>query len=179
MYAEILAELKLTPGELKQRVDYYKERESMLSHQAKELETRVKARTVDLEVANNELEAFSYSVSHDLRAPLRSIDGFSQALIEDYADKLDAEGLDFLNRVRNASQRMGELIDDILALSRMTRMEVEREPIDLGEVALEIVQSLRERNPNTKIEIEIKPNLKVEADPRLIRLMLENLVGNA
>jgi signal transduction histidine kinase len=179
MYADILADLKLTPGELKERVDYYKERETMLSKQATELETRVKARTIDLEAANKELEAFSYSVSHDLRAPLRSIDGFSQALIEDYEDKLDAEGLDFLSRVRNASQRMGDLIDDILALSHMTRIEMEREPVDLGEIALEIVRSIRERDPETKVEIDIKPGLKAEADPRLIRLALENLIGNA
>jgi len=179
MYAEILADLKLTPGELKRRVDYYKERETLLSRQASELENRVKARTVDLEAANKELEAFSYSVSHDLRAPLRSIDGFSQALVEDYGDKLDAEALDFLDRVRNASQRMGELIDDILALSRMTRMEVEREPIDLGEIVLEIIQTIREREPDTKVEIEIQAGLKTDADPRLAKLLLENLVGNA
>jgi len=179
MYAEILADLKLTPGELKRRVDYYKERESLLSNQARTLEKRVKARTVDLEAANKELEAFSYSVSHDLRAPLRAIDGFSQALIEDYGDKLDEEGLDFLNRVRNASQRMGEIIDDILAMSRMSRMEVKRERIDLGEIVLDIVQTLREREPETKVEIEIQADLKAEADPRLVRIMLENLVGNA
>ncbi|MBI9081048.1 MAG: hypothetical protein JEY79_15075 [Pseudodesulfovibrio sp.] len=179
MYAEILADLKLTPGELKKRVDYHKERESLLSNQAKNLEQRVKARTVDLEAANRELEAFSYYVSHDLRTPLRAIDGFSQALIEDYGDKLDAEGLDFLNRVRNASQRMGEIIDDILSMSRMSRMEVEREPIDLGEIMLEIVQTFREREPDAKTEIEIQANLKIDADPRLVRILLENLVGNA
>ena len=179
MYAEILADLKLTPGELKRRVDYYKERESLLSHQATELEERVKVRTVELEAANTELEAFSYSVSHDLRAPLRAIDGFSMALIEDYADKLDKEGLNFLDRVRGASQRMGELIDDILTLSHMTRLEVERETIDLSEIVLEIIIAIRERDPDTIVDVTIQPDIKAEADPRLVKLMLENIVGNA
>ncbi|MGL1863024.1 MAG: ATP-binding protein [Pseudodesulfovibrio sp.] len=179
MYAEILADLKLTPGELKRRVDYYKERESLLSYQATELEERVKVRTVELEAANTELEAFSYSVSHDLRAPLRAIDGFSMALIEDYADKLDQEGLDFLDRVRGASQRMGELIDDILTLSHMTRLEMERETIDLSEIVLEIIIAIRERDPDTIVDVTIQPGIKTEADPRLVKLMLENIVGNA
>ena len=179
MYAEILADLKLTPGELKRRVDYYKERESLLSQQASDLEERVKARTVELKAANTELEAFSYSVSHDLRAPLRAIDGFSQALVEDYGEKLDPEALNYLERVRSASQRMGVLIDDILALSHMTRMEVERESVDLSEIVLEIVMNIRERDPDATVDITIQPKLIAMADPRLVRLMLENLIGNA
>lgn len=179
MYAEILADLKLTPGELKQRVDYYKERESIMSRQAEELETRVKARTVELEAANKELEAFSYSVSHDLRAPLRAIDGFSQALVEDFSDKLDEDGLDYLDRVRKASQRMGELIDDILTLSRMTRLELEREDIDLSGLALDVVEEIHERNQNRHVNVYIEPNLTAHADGRLVRLVLENLLGNA
>lgn len=180
MYAEILADLKLTPGELKQRVDYYKEREALLSQQALELETRVKARTVDLEAANKELEAFSYSVSHDLRAPLRAIDGFSLALIEDYSGKLDAEGLDFLDRVRKASQRMGEVIDDILTLSRTTRLEVEREDVDLSQLVLDVVEETHQRfGGDVHVEVEIQPNLSADGDPRLLRLLFENLIGNA
>lgn len=179
MYAEILADLKLTPGELKQRVDYYKEREGILSRQAGELESRVKARTLELEAANSELEAFSYSVSHDLRAPLRAIDGFSMALIEDYSDKLDDEGLDFLDRVRKASQRMGELIDDILTLSRMTRLELTREPIDLSQIALDVVEEIHERNPEPHVNVFIQPGLIANGDARLVRLVLENMLGNA
>jgi Na+/proline symporter/signal transduction histidine kinase len=179
MYAEILADLKLTPGELKRRVDYYRDRESVLSRQATELETRVKARTRELEAANKELEAFSYSVSHDLRTPLRAIDGFSLALIEDYEDKLDAKGLDFLGRIRKASQRMGELIDDILTLSRMTRMEMERKTVDLSRTALEVVEAILESTPEPHVNVHIQPGLTAEADERLVRLLLENLLGNA
>jgi len=179
MYAEILADLKLTPGELKLRVDYYRERESILVRLASELENRVKARTRALEAANQELEAFSYSVSHDLRTPLRAIDGFSQALIEDYGDKFDAKGLDFLDRVRKASQRMGELIDDILTLSRMTRMEMKRETVDLSRTALEVVNAILEGSPEPHVNMHIQPGLTAEADERLVRLLLENLLGNA
>ncbi|BCS88066.1 ATP-binding protein [Pseudodesulfovibrio sediminis] len=180
MYAEILADLKLTPGELKRRVDYYKERECLLSQQATDLEMRVKARTIDLESANKELEAFSYSVSHDLRAPLRAIDGFSLALIEDYADRLDAEGLDFLNRVRKASQRMGDVIDDILALSRVAALEVERELVDMSDIVLDVVEETHElHRAGPHVNVEIQPKLTAEADPRLVRLLLENLLGNA
>ena len=179
MYAEILADLKLSPQELKQRVDYYREREALLSRQADELELRVKERTTELRAANEELEAFSYSVSHDLRAPLRAIDGFSQAIIEDYSDKLDEDGLDYLDRVRKASQRMGELIDDILVLSRMTRLELKRETVNLSEIALEVVEELHERTPDRHVNMYIEPNLVAVGDPGLLRLMLENLLGNA
>lgn len=181
MYSEILADLKLTPGDLKSRVDYYKERELLLSRQAQDLEERVKERTVDLEAANQELQAFSYSVSHDLRTPLRAIDGFSQALLEDYEEKLDKEAIDFLNRIRKASQRMGILIDDILALSKMTRMEVQREPVNLSRIALEIIDEIYERGQHTDkhVLVDIQPGLETVGDAHLIRLMLENLLGNA
>src|SRR6202040_3533351 len=99
---------------------------------------RVQERTKELATINKELESFSYSVSHDLRAPLRSIDGFSQALLEDCADKLDSEGQDNLRRVRSASQRMGQLIDDLLNLSRLTRMDMSRQAVDLSKMAREI-----------------------------------------
>jgi Na+/proline symporter/nitrogen-specific signal transduction histidine kinase len=181
MYSEILAELKLTPGELKKRVDYYKEREHLLSNQARELEQRVEERTMDLEAANQELQAFSYSVSHDLRTPLRAIDGFSQALLEDYKDKLDDEGVDFLQRIRKASQRMGELIDDILTLSKMTRMEMVRGPVDLSRMALEIIDEIYERElkPDRHVLVDIQPDLSADGDSRLIRLLMENLLENA
>jgi signal transduction histidine kinase len=133
----------------------------------------------ELEVTNRELEAFSYSVSHDLRAPLRSIDGFSQILLEDYADELDEEGKDYLGRVRAASQRMGRLIDDLLGLSRVTRAALRREQVDLSSLAHEVADGLRESRPDRAVEFEIEDGIEVHGDPRLIRVALTNLLGNA
>lgn len=144
-----------------------------------ELEQRVIERTSELQAANRELEAFSYSVSHDLRTPLRSIDGFSQALIEDYFDQLDETGRDYLSRVRTASQHMGNLIDDLLRLSRVSRAEMTREEVDIGSLVGEIVEELRQREPGRKVDVEIDPVPPVKGDLRLVRIMLENLVGNA
>jgi PAS domain S-box-containing protein len=144
-----------------------------------ELEKRVAERTAELEAANRELEAFSYSVSHDLRAPLRGIDGFSQALLEDYADKLDEQGKDFLNRVRAASQRMAVLIDEILALSRVSRGEMHRERVDLSAVAEEIAQDLRSSHPEREVEFVLQPGLAAEGDATLLRLVISNLLENA
>jgi signal transduction histidine kinase len=133
----------------------------------------------ELEATNRELEAFSYSVSHDLRAPLRSIDGFSQILIEDYADEIDEEGKDYLGRVRAASQRMGQLIDDILGLSRVTRGTMSRERLDLGALATEVAEELRETRPERKVEFSAQKGLEVWGDPKLLRVALANLIGNA
>jgi PAS domain S-box-containing protein len=144
-----------------------------------ELEKKVAARTAELEAANGELEAFSYSVSHDLRAPLRSIDGFSQALLEDYTDNLDEQGRDYLTRVRAATVRMAELIDDLLQLSRVTRSKLEREPVDLAALAQAIVAELRRAEPERKVVVEIADPLVVDGDRNLIRIALENLIGNA
>jgi protein-histidine pros-kinase len=132
-----------------------------------------------LEATNKELEAFSYSVSHDLRAPLRAIDGFSQALLEDYSDKLDEEGKDTLTRVRAAAQRMAELIDNLLSLSQMTRSELIREDLDLTQIARAVAGELVETDPSRKVEFVIEEGLKANADPRLLRIVLENLFGNA
>jgi PAS domain S-box-containing protein len=129
--------------------------------------------------ANEELEAFSYSVSHDLRAPLRSLDGFSQALLEDYADRLDDEGKDYLQRVRAASQRMGVLIDALLGLSRFNRMEIQRLPVDLSQLAAEVAQELRSANSGRSVQIDIAPTPPAHCDPRLMRVVLANLLGNA
>jgi signal transduction histidine kinase len=133
----------------------------------------------ELEATNRELEAFSYSVSHDLRAPLRSIDGFSQILVEDYADEIDEEGKDYLGRVRAASQRMGRLIDDILGLSRVTRGTMSRERLDLGALATEVAEELRETRPERKVEFSAQKGLEVWGDPKLLRVALANLIGNA
>jgi len=132
-----------------------------------------------LEAANQELEAFSYSVSHDLRAPLRSIDGFSQALLDDYNDRLDEAGKDYLNRVRNASQRMARLIDDMLDLSRVGRHKLRREALDISAIADSVVRKLEEQNPNRSVKITIDPGLRAEGDSRLIETVLDNLIGNA
>lgn len=144
-----------------------------------ELEQRVRERTMQLEAANHELEAFSYSVAHDLRAPLRSIDGFSQALLEDYHDRLDAIGQDFLRRVRAASQRMAELIDDLLELSRVTRVAMESEAVNLSRLAEQILQELQQRDPNRRVEVTVSEDMKVTGDARLLRLVLANLLENA
>jgi signal transduction histidine kinase len=133
----------------------------------------------ELEATNRELEAFSYSVSHDLRAPLRSIDGFSQILVEDYADEIDEEGRNYLGRVRSASQRMGMLIDDILGLSRVTRGSMERKRLDLGALAEEVAEELREARPERKVEFSAQKGHEVWGDPKLLRVALVNLIGNA
>ena len=133
----------------------------------------------ELEATNRELEAFSYSVSHDLRAPLRSIDGFSQILLEDYSDELDEEGKDYLGRVRAASQRMGRLIDDILGLSRVTRGVMSRERVNLSSLAGEVAEELREARPDRTIELTVQKGLEVWGDPKLLRVVLVNLMGNA
>ncbi len=146
---------------------------------AAELEQRVAERTVELAAVNKELETFAYSVSHDLRAPLRSIDGFSRALLEDYEDRLDAEGQDYLHRIRAACQRMGQLIDDLLRLSRVTRTEMYRAPVDLSALAQEIAVELQEMQPERQVEFIIQPGLMADGDARLLRVVLENLLGNA
>ncbi len=144
-----------------------------------ELEQRVVQRTAQLEATNKELEAFSYSVSHDLRAPLRSIDGFSQALLEDYADRLDEEGRLFLQRIREASQRMGQLIDDLLKLSRLMRSALDYQPVDLSALVESIATDLQRGEPARPAEFVIAAGQTVLADPRLLRVALENLLGNA
>ncbi len=143
------------------------------------LERRVAERTAQLEKANKELESFSYSVSHDLRAPLRSIDGFSQALLEECAGKLDTTCTDYLHRVRASAQRMGELIDDLLQLSRVGRAELHCQQVDMSKIARTIVAELRQRDPDRRVEVHIEDALVADVDSRLIRVVLENLLGNA
>ena len=131
------------------------------------------------ESLNAELEAFCHSVSHDLRAPLRSIDGFSRILLEDYADKLDSTGQEYLRRACAGSQRMSDLIDDLLRLSRITRAEISRQPVDLSAVAQEITAELQATQPDRAVEWKITGGLAVEGDARLLRMALEHLLGNA
>ena len=143
------------------------------------LEERVRQRTLELENTNRELEAFSYSVSHDLRAPLRTVDGFSLALEEDYADAVDAVGKDYIKRVRAGVQRMGSLIDALLQLSRITRAEITREHIDLSLLANEVAADLREEERGRELNFTVESGLEVDADAKLLRVALENLFGNA
>jgi len=145
----------------------------------KEGEERLRSYATQLEAANKELEAFSYSVSHDLRAPLRSLDGFSQALLEDYHDRLDDTGRDFLQRVRAASQRMGTLIDDLLSLSRVTRGDLQVEQVDLSALATALAAELQRSDPQRDVRFAIAPDLVARGDPGLMRLVLQNLLGNA
>jgi len=144
-----------------------------------ELEQRVSDRTAELSSANAELESFSYSVSHDLRSPLRAIDGFTRALEEDYGAGLGPEANDYLRRVRGGVQRMGELIDGLLQLSRATRAELKRERVDLCELAREVELELRERQPGRHVTLKLPPELWALADRTLSRIVLENLLDNA
>jgi len=144
-----------------------------------DLERRVLERTTQLESANRELEAFAYSVSHDLRAPLRAIDGFSQELLQNYSAKLDEQGQHYLRRVRAGTQRMGQLIDDLLKLSRLTRTEMQSVRVDLTALAETVFAEIREREPGRTVSFVAQPGLSAECDPALIRIVLENLLGNA
>jgi signal transduction histidine kinase len=144
-----------------------------------ELEERVRRRTAELEASVQELDAFSYSVSHDLRSPLRAIDGFSLALQEDYSNALDEGGRDDLRRVRHAAGRMGHLIDGLLRLSRLSRQEMRRSDVDLSGIAREVAESLQEIEPDRQVAFQIAPGVRGKGDPELLRVVLENLIGNA
>ena len=156
-----------------------KEVEVVAANSAREL-AEIRATFVDeLKSKNIELEAFSYSVSHDLRAPLRSIDGFSKLLLDDYAGKLDAKGQDYLQLVRESAQRMGELIDDLLLLSRVGRADLSRDRIDLSEIARGVSEELKRKDPDRQVKWCIEDQLLVEADSGLMRVAFDNLLGNA
>jgi light-regulated signal transduction histidine kinase (bacteriophytochrome) len=143
------------------------------------LEELVAGRTLELRTVNNELEAFCYSVSHDLRAPLRSIDGFSQILLEDSTKALDGAARRHLERIRAASQRMSQLIDDLLNLSRVSRGELRRESVDLSALARKVAAQLVEGAPGREIDLHIEDGVSAQGDPRLLQVLLENLLGNA
>jgi PAS domain S-box-containing protein len=156
-----------------------KEAEAALRQLAEELEERFAARTADLSAANEELEAFAYSVSHDLRAPLRGIDGFSQAVLEEYSESLDETGRDYLVRLRSASQRMGHLIDDMLSLSRVSRVDLSNEQVDLSAIATSLCVELQEREPDRQVEFVIHDGVAARGDFRFLSIVLENLLANA
>jgi len=156
-----------------------KQAEEELRQHKEHLEELVQERTVELRAVNKELEAFAYSISHDLRAPLRSIDGFSQAVLEDCRDKVSDEGRDYLRRVRSAAQHMGELIDDLLRLSRVTLTEMKHETVDLSSLASRILENLKDGQPQREAECVVPSGLIAEGDPELFKVLLENLLGNA
>jgi light-regulated signal transduction histidine kinase (bacteriophytochrome) len=163
----------LSPFEMMLR-GYRESNANLIATNEKLKEAKLKAET-----ANRELEAFSYSVAHDLRAPLRSVDGFSQMLLEDYADKVDAEGRRYLTRVRSCAQQMAQMIDDLLSLSRVTSSDIRREPIDISAIAREMAARLQEGEPDRQVEFIIADGLSVSGDRGLLTIALQNLIGNA
>lgn len=150
-----------------------------MEEDVQKLNEDLKQRAAQLEAANKELEAFSYSVSHDLRAPLRSIDGFSHVVLEDYGEQLPADARGYLERVRAAAQRMAILIDDLLNLSRVTRTALQPRFINLSKMAEDILYGLQESYPDRQVSFSLMPDLMVEADPHLMNIVLENLLNNA
>ena len=158
------------------------DRDRQIRHQLEELDRLARVRyqwAEELERANKELEAFSYAVSHDLRAPLRTISGFSEALLTDQGDRLDEQGRAHLARVRSATARMSGLIEDLLDLSRISGGTIERQHVDMTAIAQEVVAELRQRDPDRQVTLQIEDELVVEADRRLLTIALENLLGNA
>ncbi|HYB99500.1 MAG TPA: PAS domain S-box protein [Candidatus Limnocylindrales bacterium] len=145
----------------------------------RDLEARVAERTAELQSALKELEAFCYAVSHDLRAPLRALDGFSSALLEEFGDQLEGHGKDWLLRLRAGSQRMGRLIDDLLALSRLSRGSMRRERVDLTRIAQDVIEELRHTADARSVAVEIESGASCMGDPTLLRVVLQNLLGNA
>jgi len=160
-------------------ISYRKQREEEIKTLNAELELRVAKRTAQLEAVNKELESFSYSVSHDLRAPLRSIDGFSQALLEDYDAALDETGQNYLRRIRASAQRMGNMIDALLTLARISRSPLNLLSVDLSSLAAEVVTSLAEQQPERTVDVRIMPGVQGWGDARLLQIALQNLLQNA
>jgi PAS domain S-box-containing protein len=160
-------------------IDGRKRREQEISALNDELEARVEARTLELTAANRELQDFVYAVSHDLRSPLRALDGFSEVLLEDYDGVLDAKGQDSLRRIRSASQHLAELVDALLHLSRLGRRDIVLRRVDLSAAAVEILERLAEQEPARVVEVVVSPGLAASTDAALAGIVLENLLGNA
>lgn len=167
-HAELLADLRLEIDERQQA-----------EQRAQNLNQGLRQAIIELKAVNKELEAFSYSVSHDLRAPLRSIDGFSQALLEDCQEQLDATGQDYLRRIRAATQRMGQLIDDLLTLSRVTRGDMHQEFVSLSQIASHICTNLQQSQPQRQVDFVVQTGLFAQGDAHLLQVVLDNLLNNA
>jgi len=159
-------------------VELYKAQQELRRYRT-QLERLVQERTTALTAINRELEAFSYSVSHDLRAPLLAFDGLNQSLLEDYGDRLDPRATDYLQRMRRASERMTSVFDGLQTLFRLTSGEIHREPCDISAMAAEIIEEMSAATPERKVQVEIAQGLTASADPRLARILLTNLVSNA
>lgn len=170
----VLQEEKLVTAVIRD-VSTRKERDKWI----KELNRKLVARSISLQAINQELESFSYSVSHDLRAPLRAVDGFSKTILSDYGDKLDERGRDRLERIRAAAQRMGHLIDDLLTLARISRSDIHKTRVDVTTTAQEICDDLRLLHPDRQVTVEIQPDMTSYADSRLFTIALTNLLSNA
>jgi signal transduction histidine kinase len=165
--------------ELRDEIQERRRTEEELRQLKRELDQRLEAASIQVEALHKELEALMYSVSHDLRAPLRSVDGFSRALLEDYADRLDETGQRYLERARAGAQRIGQMIDDLLQLSRVTRSELQADRVDLSALAATILQTLAEQEPGRQVQTTVAPGLSVNGDARLLGLALEHLLNNA
>ncbi len=164
---------------LSQEIEDRQRAEKKIQRMNMELEQRVRERTTELEVSNRELESFAYSVSHDLRAPLRGIQGFSHAILEDYKEKLGPQGKDYLRRINEATGNMSQLIDDLLKLSRITRGSITKERIDLSRIAENIINRYKQEEPQRKVKFVIAEGLSADGDANLLRVALENLLHNA
>lgn len=164
---------------LRERLNELNDARRQIKEENERLAQRVEERTAELKAANRELDSFAYAVSHDLRAPLRAMDGFSQALIEDYGDQLSDDARVYLNQISIASLRMGGLIDGLLVLSRSTRTEMHHDSIDLSAMANNILAELVQADPQRKVAYEISPGLKARGDARMIDAVMRNLLGNA
>src|SRR5437762_3174919 len=177
--SQMLGRIEDQKDELQRHAADLERRVETRTHELQERNESLRRNAAELLAANTELDAFAYSVSHDLRAPLRSIDGFSQVLLEDYAAQLDEAGRESLHRVRAASQRMGTLIDDLLKLARVTRAEMRTEDVDLSGMARDIASELQRAAPERQVEFAIAAGLKARGDARLLRVALDNLLRNS
>ena len=155
------------------------EAEEALRHLNETLERRVQERTRALALANQELESFSYSVSHDLRAPLQVIDGFGRALVARHGAQMEPQARHYVERMRDNTRQMGQLIDDLLGLARVTRTEIAAEPFDLAATARQVVERLRQHAPDRQVDVQVDSPMPCTGDPRLLQVVLENLIGNA
>jgi signal transduction histidine kinase len=176
---ELYRELHEVNAELEEDIAARRKAEEEVTRLNAELEQRVRRRTAELEASNKELDSFTYSVSHDLRAPLRRIEGFGQILVTEYVDRLDDRFRHYLERIRAGARDMGEMIDSFLQLSRSTRSQLSIQPVDLSQMAAHAVAKLREKEPDRQVAITIEPGLTTEGDPKLLESVLENLLGNA